>query len=589
MAAMPDVGGAGGAGSATGVGGTGNNGPGTAGGGGGGAGTNGGTGGNGFGGAGAAGGVGPGASGANSNGHGGGGGGAHGAVVTVTTTNAAAIAGGSGGSAAALGFVSGGGSGGGAGGYGVVVNGAGLTYTNTSTITGGKGGSGDNSAGGGNVSGSGGDGGHGVFLTGNSTLINSGTITGGNGGAAGNVAVGATAGTPGAGGVGVIGSGITVINSGTISGGFANNGAGVRADAITFLGGINFYQGTGDILNGNVTVNTGATLYALGTVNSTGLVVVNGAIGAGPIGGIGTATIPNAVLMLNAGSSYIAQVNPSGASSLLVANSGVFFGGGNTIVVNGPAGNYGGKTYTVLVINSGVGGAGNFSGITDNIRGTTATFSLVADPNNAGLLDLLVQIFGGQAQAAFTGQTFNQNSAASGLNGLVANGAVTGGVLATLNGLNASQLNFTLDQMSGEVYASTLSAGIENQALWLRTVAQHVRLANQCLCPDTGAGGASGCNEDGAWSSWATPFGQAGTNQGDGNAHAFAYQSAGFAAGGDRRVGDDGLIGFATGYSNWGNTTNLINSSAFSQQLLTSRATWPDANRTGVAAWHRVV
>ena len=219
----------------------------------------------------------------------------------------------------------------------------------------------------------------------------------------------------------------------------------------------------------------------------------------GQIGSIGTATIPNAVLMLNAGSSYIAQVNPSGASSQLVANNGVFFGGGNTVVVNGPTGNYGGKTYTVMVINSGVGGVGNFSGITDNIAGTTATFKLITDPNNAGLLDLLVQIFGGQAQAAFTGQTFNQSSAANGLNGLVANGAVTGGVLATLNGLNASQLNFTLDQMSGEVYASALSAGI-SQALG-DSIARHpVRLANQCLPGHRRRGR---LRRHGRWSSWA--------------------------------------------------------------------------------------
>ena len=562
-----DVGGAGGTGSATGVGGTGGNGPGTSGGGGGGAGTNGGNGGSGFGGAGAAGGVGPGASGADSSGHGGGGGGAHGAVVTVTTTNAAAIVGGNGGSAAALGFNTGGGSGGGAGGYGVVVNGAGLTYTNSGTITGGKGGAGDNSAFAGNVSGSGGSGGHGVFLTGNSTLINSGTITGGNGGAAGDIAVGATAGTPGAGGVGVIGSGITVINTGIISGGFGNNGVGNQADALTFTGGTNVYQGTGGTLNGNVTVNTGATLNVIGTLNNSGFVTVNGGIAAGPVGGIGTATIPNAILVLNSGSSYIAQVNPSGASSRLVVNNNVFFNGSNTLVVNGPTGFYGGKTYNVLSFLGGFGGGASFTGITDNIPGTTATFSLITDPNNNALLDVIVQVFGGQAQAAFTGQTFNQSSAANGLNGLVANGAVAGSLLNTFNGLNAAQLNFTLDQMSGEVYASALSAGIENQALWLRTVAQHVRLANQCLCPETGANGEFGCNGDGVWRSWATPFGQAGTNQGDGNAHAFAYPSVGLAAGSDRRVGDDSLIGFATGYSNWGNTTNFLNSSAFSNSF----------------------
>jgi outer membrane autotransporter protein len=141
--------------------------------------------------------------------------------------------------------------------------------------------------------------------------------------------------------------------------------------------------------------------------------------------------------------------------------------------------------------------------------------------------------------------------------------------LTTLNGLNTPQVRFTLDQLSGEVYAFAVPAGIENQALWLRTLGQHIRLANECLCPATEAGGESGCDGDGAWRTWATPFGQAGVNRGDGNAHAFEYNTVGFAAGSDRRVGDEGngLVGLAAGYSNWGNTTNLINSNTDSNSF----------------------
>jgi outer membrane autotransporter protein len=179
------------------------------------------------------------------------------------------------------------------------------------------------------------------------------------------------------------------------------------------------------------------------------------------------------------------------------------------------------------------------------------------DPN-----DVFVTLVPGPAGLLGFALTFNQVSVATALTAAGDNPAFAP-IFTAFAGMSASQIRFTLDQLSGEVYASALSAGIENQALWLRTIAQHVRLASPCLCPETAAGGASGCDGDGAWRSWATPFGQAGVNQGDGNAHAFAYDSVGFAAGGDRRFGEDGngLIGFATGYSNWSNRTRSINSS----------------------------
>lgn len=301
------------------------------------------------------------------------------------------------------------------------------------------------------------------------------------------------------------------------------------------------------------TVNSGATLAGTGTVGTT---VVNGTITGGPIGGTGTLHV-NGNYTQNAGSTFQVNATPAGASSkVAIGGAGTLNGG--TVVVNGPAGFYGRRTYTIMTA-APTSLNGTFAGLVDNIPGTTAV--LIYDMNT----NVLLQIFGGSIGTA--GLTFNQSSVANVINATGGLGAFA--AFAPLGGLSSPQLHTALDQLSGEVYGSTLSAGIENQALWLRTLAQHVRLANPCLCPATAAGGESGCDGNGTWRSWATPFGMAGSNMGDGNAHSFEYNSVGFAAGSDRRVGDDGngLIGFATGYSNWGNTTNLVNSSVYSNSF----------------------
>ena len=315
----------------------------------------------------------------------------------------------------------------------------------------------------------------------------------------------------------------------------------------------------GTLNTGTMAVNPGATLAGTGTIN--GATTVNGGtVAPGPVGGIGTLTIAGGY---NTSAIGTLQVNTAGATSSLLQITGAgntaMLGGTSHLVINGTG--TAGTTYTILTMTAPR--VGQFATVTDNVPLTTVV--VIYDP-----FDVKVELLATPGGGGFMGipQTFNQGSVAGALTSAFGNPAFAG-AFGAIGGLTTPQIRYTLDQLSGEVYGSALSAGIENQALWLRTLAQHVRLANQCLCPATAAGDASGCDGDGTWRSWATPFGMAGTNQGDGNAHAFAYQSVGFAAGSDRRVGDEGngLVGFATGYSNWGNTTNFLNSSAFSNSF----------------------
>jgi autotransporter-associated beta strand protein len=318
------------------------------------------------------------------------------------------------------------------------------------------------------------------------------------------------------------------------------------------------------VVNGSIASSSLTTVNAAGTLAGTGVVgptTVNGTISPGPVGGIGTLNV-NGAFTQNAGSTFL--VNTAGAASNHLQVTGAATMNGGTVVASG-----GGAPDTVYTILTATGGrTGTFTGFVDNVPSTTA--DLLYDANNVYLVLLPLANDIVEPPPGMTRPPLSFNEA-SVLRTLTGPGASIGflRLVETLASENDAQVRFTLNQLSGEVYASALSAGIENQALWLRTIAQHVRLTNQCLCPETAAGDASGCDGDGTWRTWATPFGQAGTNQGDGNAHAFQYNSVGFAAGSDRRLGDEGngLIGFATGYSNWGNTTNFINSSTSSNSF----------------------
>ncbi len=211
-----------------------------------------------------------------SGGGGGGGGGAHGQIVTTTTSNTGAT-GGNGGNGGSPGTGNGGGGGGGAAGFGVVMNGAGITYSNTGTVRGGSGGAGggSTSAGTDGAGGNGGAGGFGVQFATGATLNNSGTITGGNGGAAGTT-TGGPAGAAGAGGAGVIGSGITVVSSGSITGGLGGDGV-TRANAISFTGGANTLTlQTGASLTGNIAIQAGTLTFLQPTTQTLSTVVTGG-------------------------------------------------------------------------------------------------------------------------------------------------------------------------------------------------------------------------------------------------------------------------------------------------------------------------
>jgi len=73
-----------------------------------------------------------------------------------------------------------------------------------------------------------------------------------------------SAGSPGAGGAGIVGGGLTIINSGAIAGGLGGDGV-TRANAITFTSGTNSLTlQAGSTITGNVVAFSAADTLALG-------------------------------------------------------------------------------------------------------------------------------------------------------------------------------------------------------------------------------------------------------------------------------------------------------------------------------------
>jgi autotransporter-associated beta strand protein len=339
--------------------------------------------------------------------------------------------------------------------------------------------------------------------------------------------------------------------SGVIDDVFGRNSLTKIGDGTLTLTGTNTYAGPTTIsegtlvVNGSIasssltTANAGGTLAGTGSVGAT---TVNGTIAPGPVGGVGTLNVAGNFTQA-AGSNFLVNLAGPASSRLQITGPATLQGGTVVAAGNGTAG----STYLILSATGGL--TGTFAGVTGNLPFLTPV--LVYDPENVFLT----------VRPAFPG-TPNEREEIAALTPVSGTPAFSS-LFTALARETPDQVRFTVDQLDGEAYASAVSAGIENQALWLRTIAQHVRLANTRLCPETAACDGSGCGANSGWHAWATPFGQAGANQGDGDAHGFTYDSVGFAAGGDRRIGDagNGMVGLATGYSNWGTHTHSINDS----------------------------
>ncbi|HEY4199305.1 MAG TPA: autotransporter domain-containing protein [Devosiaceae bacterium] len=382
---------------------------------------------------------------------------------------------------------------------------------------------------------------------GGGTMISAGALQVGNGGTAGSITGD------------VLDNGLLafdrsdrLIFDGVISGtgALAQTGSGKTVlTAISSLsGGTDVFSGAlavdGSIASSAVLVHDGAMLTGKGAVGQTTL-VSGGTIAPG--NGIGTLTV-NGNYAQQAGAIYQAEVNPTSTSAdkLAVNGEAILEDGAILQVVKNPVAPYvAGTRYTVLTATNGLRGTFDLNGEID----LTAFISLTDeyDANNAYLVTK-------QRRSIISiGGSPNQGGVGGSVDDLPASNPVHTGVI---NQPDVDSAHDALDQLSGEIHASTQAASLENSDL-LRGAVTDVLRGTFCSVgaePEkrrnaTGSPGASDC----AIASdrpkvWSQAIGSWGHTHGNDNVAAMDRSTSGLLIGGDATLFDSWRVGAFAGF-----------------------------------------
>jgi outer membrane autotransporter protein len=404
------------------------------------------------------------------------------------------------------------------------------------------------------------------------TTINGGTLQLGAGGATGSI-------------VGdVLNNGTLAFNRSdavTFDGVISGNGAVQQnGGGSTNLTGTSTYTGATTVnagtlfVNGSIAASSGVMVNAGATVGGTGTLpqtTINGGT-LSPGNSIGTIKIAGNLSFVGAGN-YLVEVAPGAGDRTNVTGSATLAG---TLGAVGTGGSYtAGTRYTVLNATGGVTGTFGNLAISGSFGITRPHIEY--DANNVYLvLDL------NQISPFLTGGTRNQRAVAGAIDKTLAGGGQAAPFIA-LFGLTPAQLPAALDQLSGEVHASTLGV-LADDSLYARS-AMLGRLRQASFGGDSSMASLStggplafqNGEELGALAYgksplptkapamasqpgydvvfWAQGFGAYGKFNTDANAASVRRDLSGFFSGLDARAGTDGRIGIAAGYT--GSRNNL--------------------------------
>ncbi|WP_305190212.1 autotransporter domain-containing protein [Reyranella sp.] len=344
-----------------------------------------------------------------------------------------------------------------------------------------------------------------------------------------------------------------LVNNGSLvsslvnSGSFTNNGT--LTGTLTNYGTL---SGSGALMgnmtnDGNLAVNGTIT----GNVTNAGRLSGNGTI-TGAVANGGIVAPGNSIGTLNvvgtftqsAGSSYQVEVNPQGQADRVNVSGApgtTTIAGGTSVYVIPEAGAYAPRTtYTILTATGGV--SGTYSTAT-----SSAPFLQPVLSYDAQNIYLTLQA-GGFAAAALT-----PTQAAVGAVLDASAPSATGNyatVVSALTSLTTQQGQAVMTAISGQNYAGFSSAGVQSAQMFMSNFANQagggsgktrVTLAEACdVACDTTAPG---------WGVWGGAIGGLGTIGGNVPVGGLTYNQGGFAAGIDRKVLPDLLLGVTIGYS----------------------------------------
>ncbi|MEJ0076868.1 MAG: autotransporter domain-containing protein [Alphaproteobacteria bacterium] len=442
------------------------------------------------------------------------------------------------------------------------------------------------------------------------TTISAGTLQLGNGGTTGSI-------------VGdVVDNGTLAFNrSNALTFGGVISGTGAvqqNGTGSTNLTGTNTYTGATTVnagtlfVNGSIASSSGLTVNAGATIGGSGFLpktTINGGT-LSPGNSIGTVSISGSLTFVGAGN-YIVEVSPAAADKTNVSGTPGTATLAGTLSAVGTGGSYtAGTKYTVLNTTGGVSGtfsslaiSGSFGGTKPHVEYDANNVYLVLDPNALPL----------------TGLTFNQRSAGTAINTSLQAGNQSAPFLALFN-LSAAQLPGALDQLSGEVHPSTASVLLDESLYARSAILGRLRQASyggdtQMASLASGGPMAYANGEEMtalAYAKspivtkapplvsqpgydvvfWAQGFGGWGRFDTDGNAAAVRRDLAGFFSGVDTKVGTNGRLGIAAGYTGSRNALDNRGSSTVESGHLAGYGGWSFGNfnlRAGADyAWHTI-
>jgi len=398
------------------------------------------------------------------------------------------------------------------------------------------------------------------------------------------------------------------------AGSFTKTGAGV-----TTFSGTNTYTGATTVnagtllVNGSIASSSGLTVNAGGTVGGIGNLpktTINGGT-LSPGNSIGTIAISGSLSFVGAGN-YMVEVSPAAADKTNVSGSPGTATLAGALSAVGTGGSYAvGTKYTVLNATGGVSGtfgslsvSGSFGSTKPHIEYDANNVYLVLDPNALSL----------------AGLTPNQRSVATMVNTVLQSGAPPA-VFTGLFNLSAAQLPGALDQLSGEVHPSTASVLLDESLYARSAILGRLRQASyggNTQMASLSSGGPmaySGGEEMTALAYakspivtkappltpqqpaydvvfWAQGFGAWGRFDSDGNAAVVRRDLAGFFSGVDTRVGTNGRLGVAAGYTGSRNALDSRGNSSVESGHLAGYGGWSVGNFNlragGDYAWHSI-